>query len=244
MNASAPWHLGVLLAFDTETTSADQETARVVTACAVHVDGSGAMPPEADSWLIDPGCEIPEEATAVHGITTKHAREYGKPPAGSLKDISGTLVRSARAGIPVVAYNAPYDFTVMDRETRRNDLDPFGEAFAAAGGIVIDPYVLDKHVDPYRKGSRTLASACDVYRVRIDGAHDAAADAIAAARVAWRIAVKYPQIGAMTLPELHDLQVKAKAEQAASFQDYLRRQGKPEVIDGTWPLKPWAEAAA
>jgi hypothetical protein len=38
--------------------------------------------------------------------------------------------------------------------------------------------------------------------------------------------------------------VKAKLAQAASFQDYLRKQGKPEVIDGSWPLKAWTEAAA
>src|SRR5579859_4022246 len=114
------WHKGVLCAFDLETTSAEVETARIVTACVVHVDGSGAMPPEAQNWLIDPGCEIPAEASAIHGITTEHAREHGEQPGPALDEISGAILRPARAGIPVIAYNASYDLTVLDRETRRN----------------------------------------------------------------------------------------------------------------------------
>lgn len=233
-----------MAAFDVESTGPDPESALIVSACAVHVDGSGAMPPEAEAWLIDPGCEIPAEATAVHGITTEHAREHGKPAGPAVKDISGAVMRAVWAGIAVVAYNAVYDFTVLDRETRRHGLEPFGEAFTGAHGAVIDPYVLDKHLDPYRKGSRSLSAACQHYGVRIDGAHDASHDAIAAARVAWKIAVRYPRIAEMPLAELHDLQVKARAGQAASFQDYLRRQGKPDVIDGSWPLKARTGATA
>jgi DNA polymerase-3 subunit epsilon len=238
------WHLGILCAFDTETTGSDPETALVVSACVAHVDGSGVIPPESETWLIDPGCEIPAEATGVHGITTEHARENGEKPGPALHDISGALIRSARSGIPVVAYNAPYDFTVLDRETQRHDLKPrFWDAFSAAQGYVIDPFVLDKHLDPYRKGSRNLAAACEHYKVRIDGAHDAAADAIAAARVAWAIAARHPQIAEMSLADLHALQVRAKASQSRSFQEYLRRQGKADVIDGSWPLKVRTEAA-
>lgn len=237
-----PWHLGVMCAFDVESTDTDVETARIVTACVAHVDGSGVIPPESENWLIDPGCEIPPDATDVHGITTEHAREHGEVPGPALNDISGALVRSARAGIPIVAYNAPFDLTLIDRETRRHELEPFTGQFPYAAAV-IDPFVLDKHLDPYRKGRRTLTAVCEHYGVKLDGAHDAAADAIAAARLAWKLAKVYPQLAAMPLGELHDLQVKAKADQAASFQDYLRKQGKTEVIDGSWPIKAWTEAA-
>lgn len=111
-------------------------------------------------------------------------------------------------------------------------------------GIVIDPLVLDKFVDPFRRGSRKLEAVCPHYGVRLDQAHDAAADAIGAARVAWRIARKYPAIASKPLAELHELQVKAKAEQAASFQEHLRRKGSDEVIDGSWPLKVWTGETA
>jgi DNA polymerase-3 subunit epsilon len=238
-----PWHLGVMLAFDTETTGTDVETARIVTACVAHVDGSGVIPPESENWLIDPGCEIPPKATDVHGITTEHAREHGETPGPALNDISGALVRSARAGIPIVAYNAPFDLTLIDRETRRNGLEPFTEQFPHAAAV-IDPFVLDKHLDPYREGSRTLTAVCEHYGVKLDGAHDAAADAIATARLAWKLAKVYPRLATMPLADLHELQVKAKAEQAASLQAFRRTQGKTGVIDGSWPIKVWTGEAA
>jgi DNA polymerase-3 subunit epsilon len=125
----------------------------------------------------------------------------------------------------------------VDRETRRHSLTPFSEVFCQNAGVVIDPLVLDKHLDTYRRGSRTLAAACAHYGVTLDGAHEASADALGAMRVAWKIAMRYPAIAAMPPGELHELQVKAKAAQSASFQAYLRRRGSGEVVDGSWPFK-------
>jgi DNA polymerase-3 subunit epsilon len=238
------WHLGMLAAFDTETTGQNPEDARIVSAHIACIDGSGKIPPELRDWLIDPGVEIPEDATKVHGITTEHAREHGEQPGPALNEISGEITRSGADGVPLVIYNAPYDLTVLDRETRRHNLNPFADGWDESRGSVIDPLVLDKALDPYRKGSRTLTAACAHYGVRLDGAHDAAADAIAAARVAWMIAARYPHITAMTMTELHAYQVRAKARQAASFQDYLRRHGSDEVIDGSWPYIPWRDEVA
>lgn len=229
------WHLGPLAAYDCETTGTDVESTRIVTA-AVIVRGGGREP-ETLSWLVNPGMEIPAEAVAVHGITTERARAHGMDPAKAAEEISRKLASLMPDGLPLVIFNAPFDLTVLDRETRRYQLAPFGGALE--GAAVIDPFVLDKHLDPYRKGSRKLKAVCAHYGVKLDGAHDASADAIAAARVAWRIAQRYPEIAGMPLAELHELQVKARAEQAASLQEYFRRQGKSEVVDGSWPLKPW-----
>lgn len=240
---NAPWHLGMLCAFDTETTSADPEAARLVTACIAWIDGSGNTPPASRDWLVDPGCDIPEQATAIHGITTAHARENGTPTVTALPEITGELTRAASALAPVIAYNAPYDLTVLDRETRRHGMPAFGAELDAAKATVVDPFVLDKALDPYRKGSRKLTDVAAHYGVRAGEAHTAAGDAITAARVAWKIASAYPHVGGMSLTELHAFQVKAKAQQARSFQDYLRRTGSAEVVDGSWPLRAWAEAA-
>lgn len=239
-----PWNLGMLCAWDTETTSADPESARLVTACISYVDGEGKIPPESVSWLIDPGCDIPEDATAVHGITTEHAREHGQPAAQAVAEISGELLRSAAAVIPLIAYNAPFDFTILDRETRRHDCELFGPGLEDAKGVVVDPYVLDKALDPYRKGKRTLAAVAEHYGVKAGQAHDAAGDAITAARVAWKIAAVYPHIGRMSPTELHAFQVKAKRDQARSFREYLRRQGSNEAVDESWPLRVWTQEVA
>ena len=224
------WHEGPLAGFDLETTSPDPETARIVTAAVVHWTGSGVA--AASTWLVNPGVEIPAEATAVHGVTNEMVQAKGVEPHVASYEISALLAGSVLlSGVPLVIYNAPYDLTVLDRETRRYGQAPFSDVLTGCTGCVVDPFVLDKHLDRYRKGKRTLTASCEHYRVKLDGAHDASYDALAAMRLAWKIAAVNPVVAKMTLTELHDLQVAAKAEQAASFQDYLRKQGSAEVVE-------------
>ncbi len=235
---SSSWADGPLCGFDLETTGTDPETARIVTAC-VALDRAAAGD-DIKTWLSDVGgAEIPAEAAAVHGITTERAQAEGMPAARAVAEISLDLY--AFGGyMPVVIYNAPYDLTVLDREIRRHTLRI---AEAPPGLVVIDPLVLDKHLDRYRRGSRKLSATAAHYGVRLDDAHDAAADTLAAVGVARKLAQRYPEIAVMTPAELHELQVKAKADQAASFQDYLRRKGSTEVIDPSWPVIPHKPAS-
>jgi DNA polymerase-3 subunit epsilon len=246
----ATWNLGPMVAFDLETTGVDVETARIVTACVALIDGSGQRPPDVTTWLVNPGIDIPEQATEIHGITTDHAREYGRPANECVREILSRLMHKTA---PIVAFNACYDLTVLDRELRRYGIAPF----MPAAQFVVDPFVLDKHLDRYRKGSRKLIDQCEHYGVRLDGAHDASHDAVAAARVAWRIAQRYPEIAAMGLYDLHNLQVEAKREQDASFAEYLRSQARwardvdeqialnarADTVAGHWPMMPYAGQA-
>ena len=227
---TSTWADSPMAAFDVETTGVDVETARIVTACVVTVGTAPAEPPQ--KWLVNPGVDIPEETTAVHGITTAHASEFGRPPAEAVAEIRAALIDAWDLGRPVVAYIAPFDLTILDRELRRYGLEPLH-----AVGPVIDPLVLDRYVDRYRRGKRTLVAACEVYGVRIDGAHDSTQDALAAARVAWRIAHRYPAVGGLDLDDLFALQVEAHGVWAEGFEAYLRSQGKGEVIDRSWPVR-------
>lgn len=225
------WHLGRLCGFDLETSGIDVENDRIVTACIVQC--GGGQPTVSATWLADPGIDIPEQATQVHGITTERAQTEGKPAAEVVADILAALGQVIAAGVPVVAMNARYDLTMLDREARRHGLAPLPDGFP-----VIDPYVIDKHVDRYRKGGRKLTDLCAHYGVPIGDAHTADADAIAACRVAWRIGSTRPEMAAYVLPELHALQVGWAAEQAADYQDYRRRTDPNAVIRGEWPLLP------
>lgn len=237
------WHLGRLCGFDLETTGVDVETDRIVTACVVQLGGGRDTEPT--TWLADPGVEIPEEAAAVHGVTTERARAEGAPAGQVIEQITAALVQTARDGTPIVAMNASFDLTMLDRECARYGVKSL---WADAIPMVIDPRVLDKAVDRYRRGGRTLTDLCTHYGVRLDGAHSADADAIAACRVAWRIAQRYPQIGEMPLEDLHEQQVQWAAEQAESLADYFRRTpGKEHQADGVrgeWPLVPATEVTA
>ncbi|MDX3063982.1 3'-5' exonuclease [Streptomyces clavifer] len=232
------WMSGPLAAFDLETTGTDIETDRIVTAAVVRLDPDGTVARER-TWLLDPGVVIPEQASAIHGISTERARRHGASPATAIDEITAAVAEGMASGTPLVVMNARYDLSLLDRECRRHGIEPLGERLGGAPLPVIDPLVMDKHVDKYRKGRRALHALCAHYGVPLDDAHDARADAVAAARVVRRMGEKYQPFGVMSLPDLHDLQVRAAAEQSVSLQAYLRRTADPAaVVEPAWPLVP------
>ncbi len=224
---------GRLGVFDLETTGVDVDISRIVSACVAVIDDEGEVVARWD-WLADPGIEIPEGASAVHGITTERAVAEGRQAELVVAEIAQTLRTLFSLGLPVVAYNAPYDLTLLDRECRRYGIEPIEHP-----SPVIDPLVLDKAVDRYRKGKRTLEVTAERYGVTLEGAHDAGADAIAAGRVAQSLKRAYPEELDVPAAELHDKQEAWHGEQAASFQDYIRRVKGDEsyVADTGWPVR-------
>jgi DNA polymerase-3 subunit epsilon len=231
------WHLRPLAAFDLETTGTDPERDRIVTA-AVSVVGA-SIAGDHRSWFLDPGIEIPAGATAVHGISTERAQSEGMDARTAVQEITAILAARLREGTPVVAFNARFDLTILDREARRHGLVPLVERVGGPSGlIVIDPFVLDKHLDRFRPGKRTLGAVCAHYRIKLEEAHAANSDALAAARVAYRLASVVPELREADLHSLHAEQIQWAAEQAASLQDYFVEMGRPEHVEGAWPIVP------
>ncbi|TFC99987.1 3'-5' exonuclease [Cryobacterium sinapicolor] len=219
-----------LAVFDLETTGIDVETSRIVSATVAIIDVTGEVLERVD-WLLDPGIEIPAQATNVHGITTEHAAQNGRGAADGVAEIVATIRKHLARGLPLVAYNAPYDLTLLNRESIR-----YGVAPLVSPSPVVDPLVIDKAVDRYRKGKRTLEVTSAFYGVRLDDAHDSGADAIAAGRVAQAIARAHEKALPVTVGELHVLQAQWSLQQAESFQTYMRRERDPEfVAAGGWP---------
>jgi DNA polymerase-3 subunit epsilon len=233
------WYDGRLAAFDIETTGTDTESDRIVTA-AVSLVGGGEEAVSV-SWLVDPGVEIPAEATAVHKITNEMARRDGVPAAEAVEEISAILAEALAEGTPVVAFNGRFDLTILDREARRHGVEPLIDRVGGSDGLlVIDPYVLDKQVNRFRKGRRNLSLLCEAYNVPLTDAHAADADALAAARLAWRLGKAFPEIGEVDVFELHEQQIGWAIEQAESLQRYFAEQGRTEPVEGAWPVVPVA----
>jgi DNA polymerase-3 subunit epsilon len=228
---SNPWFdtLGV---FDLETTGVDVETSRIVSAHVGVLDASGQLI-EQWNWIADPGIEIPEQATAVHGISTERARAEGRPAAEVVAEIIAVLTSLFDRGLAVTIYNAPYDLSLLHYEALRYNLEPLSEP-----APIIDPLVLDRAVDKYRRGKRTLEVAASVYGVELTDAHDASADAVAAGRVAQAMAVRHPAQLAVESAILHTQQIAWCAEQSADFEAYMRRTHNPEyTASGLWPRR-------
>lgn len=234
------WHIGRMAGFDLETSGLDVETDRIVTACVVQC--GGGLPTTSATWVSDAdGIDIPAEAARVHGYDTARVKAEGAPAAEVVEQVTAALAQVARDGIPIVVMNAAYDVSLLDRECRRHGVPTLADLVGDALRV-IDPRVLDKQYDRRRRGSRTLTALCQHYGVRLDGAHSADADAIAACRVAWRIASQRPELGAMPLEQLHKQQIVWAAEQAASLADYFRRtpgkEDRAATVRGDWPLIP------
>ncbi|GLW50762.1 3'-5' exonuclease [Streptomyces sp. NBRC 14336] len=235
------WHRELLIGFDLETTGTDPREARIVTGAVIEVRGGQTLGRR--EWLADPGVEIPADAVAVHGISNERAAAEGRPAdqvAGAIADV---LVGYWKTGVPVVAYNAAFDLSLLSAELRRHGLPSLRERLGGIDpGPVIDPYTIDRWADRYRRGKRNLEAVCAVYGVPLDTAHDATSDALAAARLACAIADRHPKIAALGPAELHRRQIGWYAEWAADFQAFLRRKGETDaVIDATWPLREPAD---
>ena len=232
------WFNGRLAGFDLETTGVDIEADRIVTACVVQCGGGHDT--QSFNWLADPGVEIPKAASDIHKVTTERARAEGRPAAEVVEQVVAALAESVVAGLPIVAMNASFDLTMLDREARRHGVQPLTD-IVGDDLHVVDPKVLDKQVSR-RKGRRTLSDLCEHYRVPLDGAHSADADAIAACRVAWRLGSTVPQLGALGIEDLHQAQIKWAEAQGRSLAAYFARTpGKESWADGVrteWPLVP------
>lgn len=241
------WTDGPIAAFDLETTSVEVETARIVTYCVGMLQELRGW--RAQGFLVNPGVPIPEAATNVHGITDEKAAKGMQAPEAALH-IDWMLRQAWRMGAPVVIYNAVYDLTILDRELRRHCGRPL-----EISGPVIDPLVLDKAVDTYRKGSRRLTDTCKHYGVELleEDAHSASGDAKAALQLAREIVrrgvmpvngekgdMSGKPLAEMELGELYRAQRGAYREQRESFHAYLARKGEtPDDMNTVWPLKPW-----
>jgi DNA polymerase-3 subunit epsilon len=229
------WLHDTLVGFDLETTGTDPAESRIVTAALVEAKG-GEVVHERD-WFADPGVAIPDEAAAIHGIVTDRAVAEGRPAAEVAEEVAAALCAYWRAGVPVVVFNASFDLTLLAAELRRHGLPSLEQRLGGrAPGPVLDPLAVDRAVDRYRKGSRTLQSACAVYGVELADAHRAGSDALAALHVALALGRKYPQeVGGLDPAELHTRQVGWYAAWAAGLQEWLRKKDPQAVVSVDWP---------
>lgn len=223
------WHDGPFIAIDTETTGVDVTRDRIVEAAWVYVQPGGEPGPAWSAVVRPDDFEIPAAAAVVHGITTSKAMVDGKPAAEVLTE----LVSAFGGPCPVVMYNARFDLPLIIHEAARHGIA------VPDLPLVVDPFVIDKQLDRFRKGKRTLTATAAHYGVDLDEdqAHGALADATAAGAVMHELVRRFPQLEAETLPSLFVAQCRWAEQHRASFVDYRRTQFDPDfdVVAG-WPL--------
>lgn len=192
-------------------------------------------------WTVNPGVEIPEGAAAVHGVTTEDAVRDGRPPAEVLPEIVAVLNYELNFEDAILtAYNCPFDLTMLREEYKRHGIIPkdstYVEDLVAHVGI-IDPLVIDKEVNKYRRGSRKLIDVAETHGFNLTNAHNSTADVEATIYLAEKFMTMFEDKA--TIYELMELQATAKAGQAASLSEYFKKQGREDwEVDGSWPIQP------
>lgn len=219
--------------FDTETTGLDLKTARIVTATVVELDAAGQVVVDRPEWLANPEVDIPEVASRVHGITTEMAREQGRNYKEVIEEILETLRDCFDRGIAVVAYNAPYDFTILNNQALALGLSPL-----SSPAPIIDPLVIDKTFDKYRSGKRKLELVAAHYKVSLEDAHNSKADAIAAGRVALAVFRAHVEKLPDSAIELHNSQIDWARQIDEEFAKWMvENVNKDFKATPGWPLK-------
>ncbi len=205
------------IAFDTETTGVEVSADRIVSAAAVEFrDGVEASSRE---WLIKVDVQIPQAASAVHGITDQMSQSQGLVQVEALGAISEYLVSSK---LPVVCFNSQFDRTILDSNLERVGHQPL------SGVVDICPYVIDKHMDKYVKGKaqRRLQPTVARYGLELNEAdwHGALADARITGLLMLAQQARYPQLFISEPGELGHLVELWRKEQDASFKAWLASQ--------------------
>lgn len=232
---SASWWLNPMLCIDTETTGIDPFTDRIVEVAAVCVMPDGEA---INGWsqIVNPGVDIPAGASQVHGITNTRAEIEGIAPKDALEAISARIYEHldtwSITQAPVVMFNVRFDWTLLLTEAERWDVEipPFTG--------LLDPMLIDRRFDQYRKGSRKLVDVARHYGVALsdDDAHGGLADATAAGRVMQQLLDRFPVLKDYSLSTLWLRQVKSHELWRAGLEAHLRKKNPDTDIPAGWPI--------
>jgi len=225
------WTESVLIGFDTETTGINPKTARILEAAIITQDPEGILKEDDRIIYIDPEIKIPSEASAVHGITAEKLKKLNAYRSNDgVRYISNFLqCRSFNRNYPLVIYNVTYDWPLLIEECKRANHTPCFQP------LFLDPLVIDRALDKYRKGSRKLEDTAKIYGVQINGAHGAQADAAAALGVMRALIKKFPELKKYTIEEMQKLQTSWYRTWRDGINDFWGKSGKQERILGEWP---------
>lgn len=160
-----------VVAIDTETCALGPGRDRIVQFCAQQLDGDLRV---LDTWteLVNPGRPIPAAATAIHGITDDMVRSVP-----TFTHFAPRLRRLFRPDTVFMAYNAGFDFGVLNSEFVRCGLDP----------LPLDQPILDPLLIERRVTSRSLGPTYKRYTGHaLRNAHTADADVHAMVEVLRR----------------------------------------------------------
>ncbi len=223
------------LSFDLETTGIDSfHDVPVSYAFVEHKKLNGSEVAARETGIINPGRPIPAQSTAVHGITDAMARD-GMALGEAVDMISERIRTHWENGGAIVGMNVAYDLTMVEALCQVYEVPTLG---SSGPGAVLDVYVIDKTLDKWRKGKRTLSDLCVRYNVILDNAHNAEGDAEATLKIYEAMEREYSDLASLEIESINETLNKWHHEYLSSLSDYFVKSGKPAIKPGrfAWPI--------
>jgi DNA polymerase-3 subunit epsilon len=192
-----------VLSLDLETTGLDTGSDRVVEVALVRLTPDGVVrPSQTVHELVSQERPIPPTSTAVHGITDARCRAEGRPAVDVLGAVAAALRDGVDEGLPVVVFNARFDWPLLTAECRRHGVT------LPSGVALLDPLVLDRRLSPPIGTDGGLVGRCRRHGILVANAHRAFDDAVAAGRLVQSLARAHPLLRVLGLDDLAQLQVR------------------------------------
>lgn len=185
---------------DTEFTSLDKRSNRLLSIGAIAMHGPSIRMGEQFYRVLNPGVDVPAETVVVHKLRP-HDVEQGEVPAEAL-----TALREFIAGSILVGHFVKLDLDILRKESR------------ATGHAFDNPYVCTAHAHRWllhrerftedlfhRLENVSLASLAKLYNIDFHEAHHALDDAFVTARLWQKILPELQKHGIQTLKDLQKI---------------------------------------
>lgn len=168
-----------IIFFDLETTGTNVDTDRIVQISLLKHKPDGSE--EIKTLLVNPGISIPQEASAVHGITDEMVKDA--PTFPQLADeIYNFIANCDLSGFNIHKFDLP---------VLRFEFERVGKSIEISNINILDPFVIYVKKEP-----RNLTAAYKYYCDKdLVGAHDAEADITATKEVFLAQLEQYDDIG-------------------------------------------------
>lgn len=237
------------LTLDCESSGVDTANDRIITWFMRAREGDKVVFER--NWILDPGVEIPEEAAAVHGMSTEWVREHGRKDVDeAIMEIVCDITDAVKAGFVLCGYNHAFDLAMLESEYKRYWL--FDLIWLRENSRFIDPAIFSRVFDKYVKGGHQLITVAKRNGIEIeeDRLHAADYDVEVTEKLvkvmlnrAWR---ELPEVREGCTPDEFVTRLQAwQKEQKALWADhltvYFAEQGKTEedggkiIVNGAFP---------
>lgn len=202
-----------LLVFDFETTDTDEVKGRVCELGYVLFGENGRVKIK-DSRLVDPGVDIPEEVSKIHGIYDEHVENSQTWKYESMMFIGVMCEAKSRKDTWIAAYNGGFDVAFFNAENKRNEV-----GFALDHRVVVDPLPFIREQFPFMRSKKLANAYSSICKRPVpDNTHSAFVDCGMTGRII-RTLIR-DEIMPSDLNDLLTVQHSYSEMQSADFENY------------------------